>query len=92
MDNVDELCHLIEEIIGESQDTAGERVEPQTPLLMSGLLDSLTIMRIVTRVEASTGIAFPETAVVASNFRTPAALWEAVGAVRSGVDHESTLS
>jgi acyl carrier protein len=92
MHNVDELCTLIQQVINESQDTAEETVEPDTPLLMSGLLDSLTIMRIVTQVERRTGVTFPETAVVASNFRTPTALWEAVGTIRRGLDHEGALS
>lgn len=91
MDDIEELCALIQQVVSESRDAAGEKVEPQTPLLVSGLLDSLAIMQIVTQVEARTGIAFPETAVVASNFRTPTALWEALGALRGSMDAEGAL-
>lgn len=84
MDSVDELCALIEKNIGESQGAAGEEIQPDTPLLVSGLLNSLTIMKIVTQVEQQTGISFPETSVVAANFKTPAALWTVIETIRDG--------
>ncbi|MFH0245587.1 acyl carrier protein [Streptomyces sp. HK10] len=92
MENVDELCKLIQETVGETQGAAGEEIRPDTPLLVSGLLDSLTIMKIVTQVEERTGAPFPETSVVAANFRTPAALWDAVEAARGAASSGSALS
>ena len=90
MKNVEELCVLIEEIIGESQGSAeDEKITPETQLLVSGLLDSLTIMKIITRLEARTGISFPEASVIATNFRTPTALWTAFAAVKENSQHES---
>ncbi|GAA1464331.1 acyl carrier protein [Nocardiopsis exhalans] len=82
MDDVQALCAEIRDAVSESHAVADGEIGPDTPLLVSGLLDSLTIMRIVSRVEKRLGIAFPEEAVVAANFRTPAALWKAVGEVR----------
>ncbi|NEE20773.1 acyl carrier protein [Streptomyces sp. SID7499] len=67
-------------------------MEPDTPLLVSGLLDSLTIMRIVARVEAATGISFPETSLVAANFRTPNSLWAAIGTARAAAGDGSPVS
>ncbi|MFI1012555.1 acyl carrier protein [Streptomyces sp. NPDC020965] len=92
MEDVDELCTLIQGIISESQGSVEETVEPTTPLLVSGLLDSLTIMRIVGRVEARTGIAFPETSLVAANFRTPTALWAAFERTREAAADERAVS
>ncbi|MCX4849513.1 acyl carrier protein [Streptomyces sp. NBC_00893] len=92
MKNVDELCSLIQEIIDEAGGHAEEKVDPGTPLLISGLVDSLTIMRIVALVEQRTGIAFPDASVVAKNFRTPTALWEAIEVVRGGATHEGAVS
>lgn len=90
MDSIDDLCALIQKAIGESQAANGEEVRPETELLILGLLDSLTIMRIVTRIEEEAGITIPETSVVAANFRTPAALWDAVQAVSAGA-HERAV-
>lgn len=81
MNTVDDLCRLIEESL---TGPGTEPVEAETPLLVSGLIDSLTIMRIVSKVERRAGIAFPETAVVAANFRTPATLWAAIGEFGTG--------
>ncbi|GAA2332280.1 acyl carrier protein [Streptomyces violaceusniger] len=91
MKNADELCSLIQEIIDEASGHADEKVDPSTPLLISGLVDSLTIMRIVARVEQRIGISFPETEVVAANFRTPTALWDAIEAVKGASHSEGAV-
>jgi acyl carrier protein len=82
MDNVDELCTLIQQNIGESHGPVAEAVQPDTPLLISGLLDSLTIMKIVAQIERESGVSLPETSVVAANFRTPTSLWSAIETAR----------
>lgn len=82
MNNVDELCALIRDVLAETSAPAGVEIEPLTPLLVSGLLDSLTIMVIVTRIERDAGVEFPEGEVVAANFRTPTALWNLVVSLR----------
>ncbi|MEV7870648.1 acyl carrier protein [Streptomyces sp. NPDC088124] len=92
MEDVDELCALLQGIISESHGALDEKVEHDTPLLVSGLLDSLTIMRIVARVEATTGVSFPETALVAANFRTPTALWTAIERYRAAAGDGSPVS
>ncbi|MFH9264637.1 MULTISPECIES: acyl carrier protein [unclassified Streptomyces] len=92
MEDVNELCGLVQEIVSESHGALDEKVEPDTPLLVSGLLDSLTIMRIVARVEASTGISFPETSLVAANFRTPDSLWAAVEKARAAAGDGSPVT
>lgn len=80
MNTVEDLCVLIEENLNEHHRPA--EIAAETPLLVSGLLDSLTIMRIVTQVEQRTGVTLPDTAMVAANFRTPASLWGALANVR----------
>lgn len=87
MDKVDDLCALIVENLNETHRSGHEEVRPDTPLLVSGLLDSLTILRIVSQVEQRLHISFPETSVVAANFRTPAALWAAIERFRV-VEHQ----
>ncbi|ANY07730.1 phosphopantetheine-binding protein [Pseudonocardia sp. HH130630-07] len=78
---VEDVCTLVSRVVA---DASGETPEivPDTPLLLSGLLDSLTIMRIVTEIESATGVALPETAIVARTFRTPETVRAAVVAVR----------
>lgn len=83
MNSVDDLCQLIREILADTSAPVDVAVEPQTALLVSGLLDSLTIMRIATRIEETAGVVFPESEVVAANFRTPQALWQLVQALRA---------
>jgi acyl carrier protein len=75
MNSVDELCTLIRENLAQSDLDTDVEIRPDTALLMSGLLDSLTIMRIVSQVENRTGVVFPETELVAANFGSPASLW-----------------
>lgn len=82
MNNVHELCALIRDVLAETPARVDAEIEPLTPLLVSGLLDSLTIMMIVTRVERDADVEFPEGEVVAANFRTPTALWDLVVSLR----------
>lgn len=74
---VEDMCTLVTRVV---RDFTGDTpdIEPDTQLLLSGLLDSLTIMRIVGEIETETGVALPESAVVARTFRTPATILDAV--------------
>jgi len=82
MIEVSELCALVEGCIVWADGEVPTRIDPDTPLLASGLLDSLTIMRIVKRLEESAGVVLPATLLSARNFRTPQHLHAAiVGAV-----------
>lgn len=75
MKTVDDLCLLIQDNV---QDPHTTEIRPDTPLLLSGLVDSLSVMRIVAQIERDTGLAIPETVMTAANFKTPHALWTAI--------------
>lgn len=49
-----------------------------TELLTSGLLDSLSLVTVVARLEAKFGFVFPAEALVPETFETPAALSDVV--------------
>ncbi len=49
-------------------------VSAEAPLFESGLLDSLSILHLIARVEALTGCAVPDQLVVMKHFRTVAAM------------------
>ncbi|MFC0598886.1 phosphopantetheine-binding protein [Streptomyces palmae] len=92
MNSVEELCRLIGSCIAWEEDEAPRRIRPDTPLLTLGLLDSMAIVRIVASLESATGVPFPESRIVASNFTSPHALWGAVSdavaeAVSAGDSH-----
>ncbi|MGO1056943.1 phosphopantetheine-binding protein [Crossiella sp. CA198] len=78
---VDELCALIQDCVAWTEDDVPVAVTPDTELLALGLLDSLTIRRIVAELAAA-GVAVPDTRVVAATFRSPAALWQVVTELR----------
>ncbi|MEU0989999.1 MULTISPECIES: phosphopantetheine-binding protein [unclassified Streptomyces] len=79
-DSVEGVCALVDHVLREATGEAPPDTTPETELLLSGLLDSLTIMKIVTVVESAYGIALAERAIVAANFRTPQTLWRAIQA------------
>ncbi|KUJ69159.1 hypothetical protein ACZ90_12405 [Streptomyces albus subsp. albus] len=81
MNTVEDLCRLIGSCIAWEEDEGPQQIRADTPLLTLGLLDSMAIMRIVTALESATGVPFPESRVVASNFTSPQALWGAVADV-----------
>lgn len=84
---VEDVCSLVTRVVRAASGETPEIV-PDTPLLLSGLLDSLTIMRIVSEIEADTGVALPESAIVARTFRTPSTIHDAV-LVAGGAARES---
>ncbi|CAM5250343.1 hypothetical protein GCM10010329_07970 [Streptomyces spiroverticillatus] len=79
MNSVEELCTLIGSRITWGRGEDASSLDADTPLLERGLLDSLAIMEIVTALDKEAGIALPDTEIVAANFRTPRALWSAIG-------------
>jgi acyl carrier protein len=78
---VEDVCSLVTRVVRDASGDAPE-IAPDTPLLLSGLLDSLTIMRIVSEIEADAGVALPESAIVARTFRTPSSIHDAVVVAR----------
>lgn len=78
---VDELCALVRGCVAFADDEPPVQIEPDTELLALGLLDSLTIRRIVAEL-ADAGIAVPADQIVAATFRTPAALSRVVDGLR----------
>jgi acyl carrier protein len=81
MIDVESLCALVERAIVWAEGEAPTPIDADTPLLASGLLDSLTILRIAERIEEATGVVLPATMLSARNFRTPQHLHAAVSAV-----------
>jgi len=79
MNSVEELCTLIGSRItwGPGEDAGS--LDADTPLLERGLVDSLAIMEIVAALDKEAGVSLPDTEIVAANFRSPKALWAAIG-------------
>ena len=70
------LLHFINEELP-AMDRRGRTwiaVSVDTPLFESGLLDSLSILHLIARVEALTGRAVPDQLVVMKHFRTVEAM------------------
>ena len=78
MNSIEDLCALIERHISRP----GRAVEADTPLLASGLLDSMTVVSLVVSLERECAIEIPEKAIMAANFRTPSQLWQLVSRLR----------
>ena len=70
-DRLDDLEHALIEMI-EIEVTAGKPVEPQTDLLLTGLVSSISIVRIVTWLEEHLDIEIDLVDVVLENFQTVA--------------------
>ncbi|MEU3756108.1 phosphopantetheine-binding protein [Streptomyces olivoreticuli] len=84
MHSVEDLCALISSKITWGRGEEPQRLLPDTPLLELGLLDSLTIMQIVTALDAEAGLTLPDTEIVAANFRNPGALWAVLENIGAG--------
>jgi acyl carrier protein len=82
VETVEELCTLIRTSITWADNEIPLDITPDTELLAAGLLDSLTIRRIVANLADEAGIAIPKSQVVAANFRSPDDLWRLVREVR----------
>ncbi|WP_407552373.1 acyl carrier protein [Streptomyces sp. Pv4-95] len=81
MNTVEDLCTLIGRRITWARGEDPQSLTPDTPLLERGLIDSLAIMEIVAALDKEAGVTLPDTEIVAANFRTPKALWAAIGAL-----------
>lgn len=82
---VEEVCAIVATCIG-AQDTGGPAdVDADTELLLTGMLDSLTIVKIVAELERRLDVSIPESIVVARNFRSPTTLHRAVVEAREAV-------
>lgn len=76
---IDDLCSVIAANLNQSADSGIVEVNRDTELLLAGLLDSLTVVKIVAEIERRMGTELPESIVVARNFHTPATLHDALG-------------
>ena len=56
------------------QGSGGKPVERDTELILSGLLNSLAVMRLVGEIEKQRGIRIPETGMVLENFQSVSAI------------------
>ena len=78
---VDELCTLVRGCLAFADDEPSVEITPDTELLALGLLDSLSIRRIVAELSAA-GITVPADQIVAATFRTPTALSRVIDGLR----------
>jgi hypothetical protein len=79
---IDDLCALVRHCVIWEEAGSDCAITPDTELLVLGLLDSLTIQRIVAEL-AVVGVTLPETRIVAATFRSPAALWRVINELGS---------
>lgn len=79
---LDDLCALVRNCVSWEDDYPSVTITAETELLVMGLLDSLTIRRIVAEL-AAVGVKLPESRIVAATFRSPAALWHVINGLRS---------
>jgi len=77
---VDDVCAVVADAIT-ARHGRTEAIDADTQMLLTGMLDSLTLVAIVADLEKRLGAKLPEDMVVARNFRTPSALHAAVSAV-----------
>lgn len=77
---VDDVCAVVSEAIVRRHGSA-EPIDADTQMLITGMLDSLTLVNIVADLEKRLGRKLPEDMVVARNFRTPTTLHSALTAV-----------
>ncbi|GAA4665165.1 acyl carrier protein [Gordonia humi] len=77
---VDDVCAVVTDAIA-ARHGRTETIDADTQMLLTGMLDSLTLVAIVAELEKRLDAKLPEDMVVARNFRTPTALHTAVSAV-----------
>jgi hypothetical protein len=77
LETIDDVCALVRHCVIWEDARFDGAITPDTELLVLGLLDSLTIRRIVAEL-AAVGVTLPEARIVAATFRSPAALWRVI--------------
>ena len=77
---IGDVCEVVSEAIVRRHGKA-EPIDADTQMLLTGMLDSLTLVNIVGDLEKRLGRKLPEEMVVARNFRTPTTLHAALDAV-----------
>ncbi|RQO51192.1 acyl carrier protein [Rhodococcus sp. KBW08] len=75
--SLDAVCTVIAQAV-RSPGAEPTVVGADTELLLTGLLDSLTVVKIVAELERLVGGELPQSLAVARNFRTPASLHAAL--------------
>ncbi|MFF2083815.1 phosphopantetheine-binding protein [Nocardia sp. NPDC058176] len=75
---IDEICTILHTAVTKRHSDTVIEVEPDTELLITGLIDSLTLVNVVAELERRTKTKLPESFVIARNFRTPSTLHAAV--------------
>ncbi|AHH18370.1 hypothetical protein NONO_c35830 [Nocardia nova SH22a] len=76
--DIEEICAILHTAVAKRHSDSPIRVDPDTELLLTGLIDSLTLVNVVAEIERRTTTKLPESFVVARNFRTPSTLHAAV--------------
>ena len=66
--NVDELAVKIREFLRREMGLEGREVAADTPLVTSGLIDSIGLVRLAALLETETGITIPDRDIQAENF------------------------
>ncbi|WOC12976.1 acyl carrier protein [Gordonia sp. MP11Mi] len=77
---IDDVCEVVSEAIVRRHGEI-DPIDADTQMLITGMLDSLTLVNIVADLEKRLGRKLPEDMVVARNFRTPTTLHAALHAV-----------
>lgn len=73
---MDRIMEILIEITGH------KRIEPDTPLLKNGILDSLGIARLIPALENAYGIEFNVDDILPENFQTALTIHQAVNRYR----------
>jgi acyl carrier protein len=78
-----EVLDQVRAVIAEQSGLPPAMIESDTPILTSGLIDSMGMVEVVAQLEELFGIVIDAEDVVADNFHTPAAIAELVS-IRQG--------
>lgn len=77
---IDDVCEVVSKAIIRRHGGT-DPIDADTQMLLTGMLDSLTLVNIVADLERRLGRKLPDDMVVARNFRTPTSLHTALNAV-----------
>lgn len=65
-------------------DRGAATIDARTPLIDTGVIDSMGLLQIVTFIEERTGVRIPDDAVVPDNFQTVESMERMVEQLRAG--------